>query len=217
MIPEQITSYDIGYQGWYAQHRVRVRADLFYNLIRDIEDPRFDSATRTVFFENRAGKAKFYGGEFGLELLFTSWLQGFSNVSFVKVDDMFGGTNQREAPRVKYNAGLRAEFDNGVSGDAAVSYVDSTSYRIDSDFNNAPLFGNATPSRKIDSYTLVSLRAAYRFWKEQSDTGHPREAEVAVTAFDALNDKHKEYPVGDTMGSRVMGWLTVVLTKTLGL
>ena len=133
MIPEQITSYDIGYQGWYAQHRVRVRADLFYNLIRDIEDPRFNSATRTTFFENRAGKAKIYGGEFGLELLFTSWLQGFGNVSFVKVDDMFGGNIQREAPRVKYNAGLRAEFDNGVSGDAAVSYVDSTSYRIDGD------------------------------------------------------------------------------------
>ena len=208
-IPEQIVSYDIGYQGWYVQHRVRVRADLFANLIRDIQDPRFDNASRTVFYDNRPGKAKIYGGEFGLELLITSWLQGFGNVSFVKVDDMFGGNVQREAPRVKYNAGLRAEFDNGVSGDAAVSYVDHTSYRIDSDFRAAPLFGNATPSRLIDSYTLVSFRAAYRFWQEQSTTGHPREAEVAVSAFNALNDKHKEHPLGDTIGSRVMGWLTV--------
>jgi hypothetical protein len=24
-----------------------------------------------------------------------------------------------------------------------------------------------------------------------------------------LNDKHKEHPLGDTIGSRVMGWLTV--------
>jgi hypothetical protein len=34
-------------------------------------------------------------------------------------------------------------------------------------------------------------------------------AEVAVSAFNALNDKHKEHLLGDTIGSRVMGWLTV--------
>jgi iron complex outermembrane receptor protein len=36
-----------------------------------------------------------------------------------------------------------------------------------------------------------------------------REAEVAVSAFNALNDKHKEHPLGDTIGSRVMGWVTL--------
>ena len=29
------------------------------------------------------------------------------------------------------------------------------------------------------------------------------------SAFNALNDKHKEHPLGDTIGSRVLGWLTV--------
>ena len=90
-----------------------------------------------------------------------------------------------------------------------MNYVDSTSFRIDGDFNNAPLFGNAVPSRLIDSYTLVNLRGAYRFWQEMSVTEYRREAEVAVTAFNALNDRHKEHPLGDTIGSRVMGWLTV--------
>jgi iron complex outermembrane receptor protein len=71
------------------------------------------------------------------------------------------------------------------------------------------LFGNAVPSRFIDSYTLVNLRGAYRFWQELSVTEYRREAEVAVTAFNALNDRHKEHPLGDTIGSRVMGWLTV--------
>ncbi|HXT66879.1 MAG TPA: hypothetical protein VN657_08795, partial [Nitrospiraceae bacterium] len=84
-----------------------------------------------------------------------------------------------------------------------------TSFRIDGDFNNAPLFGNAVPSRFIDSYTLVNLRGAFRFWQEVSVTEYRREAEVAVTAFNALNDRHKEHPLGDTIGSRVMGWLTV--------
>jgi iron complex outermembrane receptor protein len=36
-----------------------------------------------------------------------------------------------------------------------------------------------------------------------------RDAEVAISAFSALNDRHKEYPLGDTIGSRVMGWITV--------
>jgi len=36
-----------------------------------------------------------------------------------------------------------------------------------------------------------------------------REAEVAVSAFNAQNDLHKEHPLGETIGSRVMGWLTL--------
>ena len=36
-----------------------------------------------------------------------------------------------------------------------------------------------------------------------------RDAEVAISAFSALNDTHKEHPLGDTIGSRVMGWITV--------
>jgi hypothetical protein len=32
---------------------------------------------------------------------------------------------------------------------------------------------------------------------------------VALSAFSALNDEHKEHPLGDTIGSRVMGWITV--------
>jgi iron complex outermembrane receptor protein len=36
-----------------------------------------------------------------------------------------------------------------------------------------------------------------------------REAEVAISVSNALNDKHKEHPLGDTIGSRVMGWIMV--------
>jgi iron complex outermembrane receptor protein len=36
-----------------------------------------------------------------------------------------------------------------------------------------------------------------------------REAEVAVWAFNALNDKREKHPLGDTIGSRVISWLTV--------
>lgn len=65
--------------------------------------------------------------------------------------------------------------------------------------NNPP-----PPSSQVGSYTVLNLRGAYRFWKQMAAAGYFREAEVAVSAFNALNDKHKEHPLGDTIGSR--GW-----------
>lgn len=57
------------------------------------------------------------------------------------------------------------------------------------------------PNPNVGSYNLLNLRAGDRFWHDK--------AEVAVPAFNALNDKHRERPLGETIGSRVMGWLTV--------
>ena len=34
--PEQIISYEAGYQGWFFKHRLRLRADLFFNHISDL-------------------------------------------------------------------------------------------------------------------------------------------------------------------------------------
>ncbi len=70
-------------------------------------------------------------------------------------------------------------------------------------------FGVVPPDPRVGSYDLLNLRGAYKFWKQKASAGYLREAEVAISAFNALNDKHKEHPLGDTIGSRVMGWLTV--------
>jgi iron complex outermembrane receptor protein len=53
------------------------------------------------------------------------------------------------------------------------------------------------------------MRAGYRFWQQKAAAGYMRDAEVAVSVFNALNDEHKEHPLGDLIGRRVMGWLTV--------
>ena len=70
-------------------------------------------------------------------------------------------------------------------------------------------FGAIPPNPRVGSYNLLNLRAGYRFWQQRAEAGYMRDAEVAISAFNALNDKHKEHPLGDTIGSRVMGWLTV--------
>jgi iron complex outermembrane receptor protein len=65
------------------------------------------------------------------------------------------------------------------------------------------------PDPHVRNYHLLNLRGAYRLWQEAAAAGYRREAEVAVSVFNALNDTHKEHPLGDLIGSRLMGWLTV--------
>jgi iron complex outermembrane receptor protein len=210
LTPEKITSYDLGYQGWYFKHRVRLRADLFFNHISDlISDTRIiPPVTRSL--EN-GGVADIYGGEAGLEFLATSWLTGFANFSYQEIGQHAGGDgrNARGAPRYKANAGLRGEWENGLNGEAAVYYVGQATYPINPFFLTAsrpPFNGVPAPSTLVGSYVLLNLRGAYRFWQEKRSG---REAEVAITAFNAMNDKHRENPIGDLIGSRVMGWLTI--------
>ncbi|NOS79858.1 MAG: TonB-dependent receptor [Nitrospira sp.] len=199
--PEQIISYEAGYQGWYWQHRFRIRADAFYNHISDLISVRNQSATLATF-SNDTGSADIYGGEAGVEFLATKWLTGFANYSYQEIHQTFTGRVQRAGPRNKFNVGLRGEWDNGLSAEAIFHYYGSASYPPGQSFTTFSQAGLVSlPNPNVGSYNLLNLRAGYRFWHDQ--------AEVAVSAFNALNDKHQEYPLGEAIGSRVMGWLTV--------
>ena len=202
LVPEQIVSYEAGYQGWFFKHRLRMRADLFFNHISDLIVPTFPRPIQ-------GGEADIYGGEAGVEFLATRWLTGFANYSYQEFGQTFTGTAQRGIPRFKINAGLRGEWENGLSGEAAIYHVGAATYPINQAFSSFTAFGVVTPDTRVGSYNLLNLRVAYKFWQEKAEAGYMRDAEVAISAFNALNDKHKEHPLGDTIGSRVMGWITV--------
>jgi hypothetical protein len=51
--------------------------------------------------------------------------------------------------------------------------------------------------------------ASALFWQRRASAGYMREAEVPISAFNALNDKAKEHPLGEEIGRRIMGWITV--------
>ncbi|MEO6307281.1 MAG: TonB-dependent receptor [Nitrospiraceae bacterium] len=206
--PEQIISYEAGYQGWFFQHRLRLRADLFFNHISDLVTNRNTSTTAASFVNDR-GQADIYGGEAGIEFLATSWLTGFANYSYQEIGQSFLGTARRGAPRFKYNIGLRGDWDNGWSGEAALHHVGATTYPVAATFTDLAPFGVTAPDPRVGSYNLLNLRGAYKFWQQKAEAGYMRDAEVALSAFSALNDMHKEHPLGDTIGSRVMGWVTV--------
>ncbi len=206
--PEQIISYEAGYQGWYFKHRVRLRADLFFNHISDLVTNRNTSASTATFVNDR-GQADIYGGEAGVEFLATRWLTGFANYAYQEFGQSFVGTARRGAPRFKWNAGLRGDWENGLSGDISYHYVGAATYPVAQTYTALSPFGVIAPAPQVDSYNLLNLRGAYKFWQQKAEAGFMRDAEVAISAFNALNDKHKEHPLGDTIGSRVMGWLTV--------
>jgi iron complex outermembrane recepter protein len=204
--PEQIISYEVGYQGWWWNHRLRTRLDVFYNHLSDLINFQTVGTTRTLI---NGGDADIYGAEGGIEILAASWLSGFANISYQKIGQTFTGVFRRGGPDFKANVGVRGEWDKGLSAEGSVNYVDGSTYPLIEFFQRlAPVLPTQTSST-VDSYTLLHLRGAYKFWQEKSAAGYMRDAEVAISAYNSLNDTHKEHPLGDTIGSRVMGWLTV--------
>ncbi len=213
LTPEKIVSYEAGYQGWFFRHRLRVRGDVFINHISDLITSVRVSAVPSRFTFVNNGTADIHGVEAGVEFLATPWLSGFANYSYEEMGQTFTVIPlRRGAPRDKVNLGLRAEWTNvpewynGVSGEVALHFVSSANYAISdtfSQFAGPPFGGPAPPSGFVDDYTLVNLRLGYQFWKDK--------AEVAISVFNTFNDKHKEHPLGETIGSRVLGWLTIRL------
>ena len=125
LAPEQIISYEAGYQGWYWKHRLRLRADLFFNHVSDLIGSRIASSGASEFV-NDQGSADIYGGEAGIEFLASRWLSGFANYAYEEIGQSFSGTVRRGAPRSKVSAGLRTEWDNGLSGEISYYYVGAT-------------------------------------------------------------------------------------------
>ena len=209
--PEKIVSYEVGYQGWFFRHRVRTRVDLFFNHLSDLLAfrPSGPAITDPVLPIN-GGTADIYGGEAGIEFLATSWLTGFANYTYQEFGQTFTGFSRRGMPRHKFNIGLRAEWESGLKAETALNHVGAATYPQGDLFTSLAAAGLVTvPDTRVGSYNLLNLRVAYKFWHEKAEAGYMRDAEVALSAYNALNDTHKEHPLGDTIGSRVMGWITV--------
>jgi len=204
--PEEIRSFEAEYQGWYWDHRLRLRTALFHNQIKNLISA-VDVTQAVSTWVNTQGVADIQGAEMGVEFLATTWLRGFANISNQHTNQSMTGYTKRGGATTYANGGVRADLTNGLNGEAAVHFVGAGVYPVRQNFTQFADLGlipqNAVPNPHVGSYTLLNIRTGYRFWHEK--------AEIAVSAFNALNDKHREYPLGDIIGSRVMGWLTLRL------
>ena len=211
--PEQIASYEVGYQGWWWDHRLRTRVTGFFNHISDLI--AFRNPTGNPLNPARpvnGGVADVYGSEVGVEVLMTSWLSGFANYAYQEVGQSSTGFSRRGFPHHKVNAGLRINW-SPFRGEVLYHHVSAASYPLADAFTNlVPFFppGSVLPQEHVPSYNLLNLRLGYVLWRQQT-ADYMREAEIALSVFNALNDTHREHPLGDILGTRVMGWLTVKL------
>jgi iron complex outermembrane receptor protein len=204
--PEKITTYEAEYQGWFFRHRLRFRGTFFYNRIDNlIGRVRVSTTPSILTTKNTGGTSDIYGFETGFEFLATPWLTGFANYTYQNIDqDLSIQEIERAAPHHKVNAGLRGTWDNGLRAEAVFHFVAATTYPVSpvfSQFAGPPFGGPPPPDGRVGSYTLLNLSGGYKFWHDK--------AEVAVSAFNALNDKHREHPLGEKVKSRVMGWVTL--------
>ena len=172
LAPEQIVSYEAGYQGWYLAHRVRIRADVFYNRISDLIAPTVVDPSISLYLNG--GQADIYGGEAGVEVLATAWLRGFANFAYQEFNQTsIDPRVQRGAPRFKINAGLQGTWRNGLNAEAAVHHVDSATYPVDQNFQTFAGLGlippSAVPNSQVSHYTLLNLRCGYRFWRDHAE------------------------------------------------
>jgi iron complex outermembrane receptor protein len=159
---------------------------------------------------NDPGSADIYGAEAGVEFLATKWLTGFANYSYQDIRQDFTGRVRRGGPHNKFNVGMRGEWENGLSAEAIYHYYGSAIYPPGQSFTSFAQAGLVTlPNSQVGAYNLLNMRGAYKFWKQKASAGYLREAEVALSVFNALNDKANEYPTGEEIGRRIMGWLTV--------
>jgi len=196
--PTQIISYEIGYN--LGLGRLRANLDLFFNQMKDFIDlktieyfpagPPFYGAPKTDKVSN-SGKAEAYGGEAGLNFYITNSLTALCNYSYQKITDKSNDPNFRvrteSFPVHKANLCIRWKVKSGLSANLLVHYVDKTQWKIIPSWNAGGV---------ADAYSIVNMRIGYQLFDQK--------VELAVAAYNLLNNKHYEYPA-IKLGRKIIG------------
>jgi len=178
---EEIIAYDLGYEFPLFNKKAKGTINLFYNEMEKLIQTRIVGVgPPPVSSYYNAGERNVKGCETGIEFLVRDGITGFINHTYQDMRDELNGGRYKAAPKNKVNSGLRFIFDNGLTANLTIHYVDD--YEM--------------PLGKIDSYTLANGRIAYTF--------PDKDLEVALTVYNFLHDKHIESAsVGDEIGTHV--------------
>jgi outer membrane receptor protein involved in Fe transport len=208
--PEKIQTYELGYQT-ILNKKARLTADIFYNKINDfigtgefspvsflrepvtgalIRDPQTGNpvpSTLTQSFVN-LGSAEATGAELDVDLLARSWLQLRANYTFLYFQNRYTLNEFQKPPKNKFNVFMDISPGSDISLNVLGHYADVMYWDIDTDNNSIPE-KHITPS-----YFTVDSRISYKI---------PRSRYQLIGVIHNLfNNRHKEYPVGETIGRR---------------
>lgn len=202
--PGKIRSLEAGYQG-HLTDRIKGTAELFYNELEDfitfLPTPDavllFGNTYSKYSYYNR-GKYKASGGEAGLDFYVVDDLVARANYSYQFIWNDEAGTRVSYSPLSKANAELRYDPKRGVNAAAWVNYVGETNWTSSAQSEDwLPPYTPTTRTGtdpKVSAYFLVNIKTGYRFTKN---------TELSLSAFNLLDERHREFITGDEVGRRV--------------
>ena len=202
--PGKISSWELGYNG--APHeRVKTTVELFYNELEDfitfLPTPDavllFGNTYSKYSFFNR-GKYKASGGEAGLDFYIADDLVARANYSYQFIWNDEAGTRVSYSPLSKANAELRYDPKRGVNAAAWVNYVGETNWSSSAQSEDwlppSTLTTRIGTDPMVPAYLLLNIKTGYRFTED---------TELYLSAFNLLDDRHREFIAGDEVGRRV--------------
>jgi len=191
--PEKIKTYELSYQT-ILKDSINSKFNLFFNQLDELIETKLETFPEDFLFPGSPGgiipstlsyyncfKSESIGGEVDVTFYANRWLNGFANYSFQRLTDKLTNQPIKSAPEHKLNGGLRLTF-NGIRANIVAHYVSQTEYY--------------SYNMRFNAYTLVNARVAYSMIAEH--------AEAAVSGFNLFNNKHREHPLGDEIGRKLM-------------
>ena len=204
--PEELISYEAGYQSSLFKGQLKLGVNVFYNEISGLIGPDFpfdlDLIVTTGVVEGGMGNVideEAVGVEVEVKYRPKRWLSVLGNFTWTQVDDLSFDEKDRRTPEYKVNGGVMAGPYRGISTSVLVHYYGETFWPYSF---RSPEVGESLwflERGEIPAYTLVNFRLAYRFLREHF--------EASVNVFNLLDKEHYEIPYGDEIGRRIMGTL----------
>ncbi|HVK99373.1 MAG TPA: TonB-dependent receptor [Dongiaceae bacterium] len=194
-ISEELTSYELGYRGQFAE-KATLSVALFYNDYRDLRSTDFSPATIFPLFFTNNLEAQTRGAEISVTFQATGWWQLRGGYNYLHEDisvkegkfDFNNALNETADPENQFS--LRSAMDLGanVELDIAYRWVD------DLPTNDAGVL------TIVPSYSELDLRLG---WRPRQDV------ELALVGQNLLHDHHQEFgvprPQQEEVGRNIYG------------
>ena len=177
--PERLDSFELGYQGTFFD-KLDLNLEAYFTRYKNI------ITFQTTELDNTS-RADTLGFEISLKYHVASWLDLYTNYSFINfnakiADGPFeNGSPDDTTPDQKANFGMRFKFNNGISANVDLHYVDKIK-----------IF-----EQDIDDYLRIDIRLAKTFWDGRG--------EFSIIGQNLQEDKHAEFLDVEVERSGFMG------------
>ena len=189
VLPEQLTSYEVGFKSTVGGGTTRVNGAAFYYDYKDHQAFVFQNLTQTLFNAD----AEVFGVELELNSQPTDELELSLGISLLDtkvkdVQDRSGAIRDRDmvtAPEASVNAMARYTADLGNAG--------SLSFQVDGNYSSSVFFDNLnSPALREGAYAIGNARIAWRDQNERFEISgwvqNFTDANVRDYAFDLTGD-----------------------------